>query len=199
FMTHRIRKAMDDLKASPFGGDGGNLESDETFVGDKAKNVHNNKPVPKKHAVHALVERGGRVPATHVADATAKTLRSVLEKHADKRSTLHTDDGLTGLSLGNDFASSTTVNHSASEYYRYKDGAGVQSAESFFAILKRQIFGIHHAVSEAHLQRYVTEAAFKWNHRIALGVDDTDRAKAALKSIGGKRLTYGTTRGAQDA
>jgi hypothetical protein len=113
-----------------------------------------------------------------------------MEKHAD---------GLTSLSLAKGFAASTTVNHSANEYYCYKDAAGVQSAESFFALLKRQIFGIHHAVSEAHLQRYVTEAAFRWNHRIALGVDDTGRAKAALKCIGGKRLTYGTTRAAQDA
>jgi transposase-like protein len=199
FMTHRIREAMRDINAGPIGGEGGDLESDETYIGGKAKNAHKGKPEPKKHAVHALVERGGRVRATHVADVTARTLRSVMEKHADKRSTLHTDDGLTGLSIGKDFAGSTTVNHSAGEYHRYKDGAGIQSAESFFAILKRQVYGTHHAISEAHLQRYVTEATFKWNHRIALGVDDTGRAKAALKSIGGKRLTYGTIRGAQNA
>lgn len=199
FMTHRIREAMRDTDAGPIGGAGGDLESDETYVGGKAKNAHKGKPAPRKHAVHALVERGGRVRATHVADVTAKTLRTVMEKHADKRSTLHTDDGLAGLSLGKDFAASTTVNHTAGEYHRYKDGAGIQTAESFFALLKRQIYGTHHAISEAHLQRYVTEATFKWNHRVALGVDDTARAKAALKSIGGKRLTYGTTRGAQTA
>lgn len=39
----------------------------------------------------------------------------------------------------------------------------------------------------------------KWNHRIALGIDDNARAEAALKAIGGKRLTYGTTRKAQNA
>jgi hypothetical protein len=80
------------------------LESDETFVGGKKKNVHVGKPEPKKHAVHALVEPGGHQRATHVPDVSAKTLRAVLEKHADKRSALHTDDGLANLSLGKDFA-----------------------------------------------------------------------------------------------
>jgi hypothetical protein len=31
----------------------------------------------------------------------------------------------------------------------------VQSAEAFFAILKRGIYGTFHSVSEQHLQRYV--------------------------------------------
>ena len=144
----RIREAMTDANAGPIGGEGGNLESDETYVGGKKKNAKG-KPEPKKHAVHALVERGGHVRATHVADVTAKTLRSVMEKHADKRSTLHTDDGLTGLSIGKDFAASTTVNHTADEYYRHKDGAGIQSAEAFFAILKRGVIGSFHSISSS--------------------------------------------------
>lgn len=52
------------------------------------------------------------------------------------------------------------------------------------------MYGTHHAVSEQHLQRYVNEAAFKWNHRAALEVDDTERARAALRGISNKRLTY---------
>ena len=80
FMVMRIREAMRiDAKGNPIGGAGGDLESDETYVGGKAKNAHKGKPEPKKHAVHALVERGGRVRATHVADETAKTLRTVME------------------------------------------------------------------------------------------------------------------------
>jgi transposase-like protein len=190
FMAHRIRAAMAPAHGGKLGGEGKALESDETFVGGKAKNAHKGKPVPKKHAVHALVERGGRVSARHVADVTAKTLRSVMEKHADKRSTLHTDDGLTGLSLGNDFASSMTVNHSAGEYYDRKSGAGIQSAESFFAILKRGVMGSFHSISEKHLQRYVDEFAFRWDNRSAMGVEDTERAALAIKGARGKRLTY---------
>jgi transposase-like protein len=191
FLCMRVREAMKiDAKGNPIGGEGKGLESDETFVGGKAKNAHKDKPIPKKHAVHALVERGGRVRATHVADVTAKTLRSVMEKHADKRSVLHTDDGLAALSIGQDFASSTTVVHSAGEYYRYKDGAGIQSAESFFAILKRGVMGSFHSVSEQHLQRYVDEFAFRWDNRSAMGVEDAERARRMVKGGIGRRLTY---------
>jgi hypothetical protein len=134
------------------------------------------------------VEPGGHLRATHVPDVSAKTLRSVLEKHADMRSALHTDDSLANLSLGQDFASHKTVVHSQDEYY--KDGAGTQSAEAFFAILKRGIMGSFHSVSEQHLQRYVDEFAFRWNHRSALGIEDTERASRMVKGAIGRRLTY---------
>jgi len=52
------------------------------------------------------------------------------------------------------------------------------------------MYGTHHAVSEQHLQRYVSEVAFKWNNRAAFEVTDTMRANAALQGIAGKRLTY---------
>jgi transposase-like protein len=43
FMNHRIREAMGLSKsAGPIGGAGKTVESDETFVGGKAKNVHKN-------------------------------------------------------------------------------------------------------------------------------------------------------------
>jgi transposase-like protein len=47
FMAHRLRAAMTpDIKAGPLGGEGKVLESDQTFVGGKAKNAHKNKPIP---------------------------------------------------------------------------------------------------------------------------------------------------------
>lgn len=64
--------------------------------------------------------------------------------------------------IGREFRSHETVNHGAGEYVRGK--AHTNTAESFFAIVKRQMYGTHHTVSEQHLQRYVSEAAFKWNN-----------------------------------
>jgi transposase-like protein len=192
FMTMRIREAMTPSKGStgPIGGEGKTVESDETFVGGKKKNVHRGKPEPQKHAVHALVERGGELRAKHVADVTAKTLRETLVTQASRKSHLRTDDSLAYYWTGREFASHRSVNHSAGEYVSRDGDTHVNTAESFFAIIKRQMYGTHHAVSEAHLQRYVTEAAFRWNNRTALGIDDTARASAALKGIEGKRLTY---------
>jgi transposase-like protein len=51
FMCHRIREAMKPSdNADPIGGHSKVVESDETFVGGKKKNVHKGKPEPKKRA-----------------------------------------------------------------------------------------------------------------------------------------------------
>lgn len=150
-----------------------------------------NKPTPKKHAVVALIERGGEVRAKHVPDVTAKTIREVLVTQASRKSDLATDESLVYEHLGKEFAAHHTVNHSQKEYV---NGEGSTStAEAFFSLLKRRVYGTHHAISEAHLQRYVAEAAFAWNHRISQGFDDTDRANAAICNSSGKRLTYRRT------
>jgi transposase-like protein len=195
FLMHRIREAMapETVKtAGPLGGAGKVIESDETFVGGKKKNVHNGKPEPKKYPVVALVERGGQMRAKHVADVTAKTVREVLVTQVSRKSELNTDDSLVYYWVGREFAKHRSVNHSKDEYVG-KDGETVNSAESFFAILKRGIMGSFHSISEQHLQRYVTEFEFRWNTRVALEIDDTMRAAAILKGAEGKRLTYRRT------
>lgn len=191
FLSMRIREAMGlspETSDEPMGGPGKKVESDETFVGGKKKNVHNGKPEPKKHAVHALVERGGQLRAKHVADVTAKTVRGVLKKHVDHRSHLMTDDSLVYYHVGRDFAAHDAVNHSRDEYVRGE--AHVNTAESFFSLVKRGMYGTYHAVSEKHLNRYVAEAQFKWNNRSKIGVEDTERATNAIKGAEGKRLMY---------
>jgi hypothetical protein len=50
--------------------------------------------------------------------------------------------------------------------------------------------GIYQHCSEKHLHRYLAEFDFRYNNRIALGVNDTARTEAALRGIVGKRLTY---------
>lgn len=192
FMTMRLREAMREVDGGPIGGEGKVVESDETFVGGKKKNVHKGKPEPKKHAVHALVERGGKVRGKHVADVTAKTLRKSLEE-VSKKSELHTDDSLAYYWIGPSFAKHRAVNHSAGQYVSRDGEAHIQSAESFFALLKRGVYGSFHSVSEQHLQRYVDEFCFRWNARASLGVEDVERAALLLKGSAGKRLTYRRT------
>jgi hypothetical protein len=45
-------------------------------------------------------------------------------------------------------------------------------------------------VSEHHLKRYLAEFDFRYNQRVALGIDDAERTVSALRGIVGKRLTY---------
>lgn len=192
FLSMRIREAMHmepETEGGPeMGGEDKIVETDETYVGGKVRNVHNGKPEPKKHAVMALVERGGKLRARHVPNVTAKTLRGVLKKHVDAKSHLMTDDSMVYEYVGRDFAKHDAVNHSRDEYVRGK--AYTNTAESFFAIVKRKVYGSHHAISEKHLQRYMTEAEFMWNNRSANGIEDTERAQNAVRGAAGKRLIY---------
>jgi transposase-like protein len=195
FLSMRIREAMGlapEADSEPLGGAGKAVETDETNVGGKAKNVHKGKPIPPKRPVVALVERGGKLKAKQVTNVDAKNIRKVLN-NVDRKSHLLTDDSLIYYHLGPTFAKHGAVNHSADEYVR--GDAPLNTVESFFALPKRGVYGNFHAVSEQHLQRYVNEATFKWNNRIKLGIHDAERANNAIKGARGKRLMYRQPRG----
>jgi hypothetical protein len=82
-------------------------------------------------------------------------------------------------------------NHAANEYVR--GDAYTNTIDGYFSILKRGIYGVYHHVSQEHLKRYLAEFDFRYNERIALGIDDVERTSRALRGIVGKRLTYRTT------
>lgn len=50
--------------------------------------------------------------------------------------------------------------------------------------------GICQHCGEKHLHRYLAEFDFRYNNRVALGIDDCNRAVDALLGAVGKRLTY---------
>jgi ISXO2 transposase-like protein len=80
------------------------------------------------------------------------------------------------------------VNHAAKEYAR--GDITTNTIESYFSVFKRGMRGTYQHCSEKHLHRYLAEFDFRYNNRIALGVDDTSRANELAKGIVGKRLTY---------
>ena len=53
--------------------------------------------------------------------------------------------------------------------------------------------GVNQHSSEKHLHRYLAEFDFRYNNRIALGVNDAMRADIAIQGAAGKRLTYRRT------
>src|SRR2546421_196665 len=79
-----------------------------------------------------------------------------------------------------------------------KEGAetpkgGYSHMDAVLALVERGVKGVYQHCDEKHLHRYVAEFEFRYNNRIALGVDDRDRAEAALLGVKGKRLTYRRT------
>jgi transposase-like protein len=196
FMCHRIREAMRDGKVpGPLGGANKVVEVDETYVGGKSKNRKNR--VPPKEIVLSLVERDGKVRSRHVADVTGATLRDTMVDQIDKASYIMTDEAPAYTKIGDDFAGHGTVNHSAEEYVRAAFWH-TNTVEGYFSILKRGVIGTYHHVSAEHLHRYLGEFDFRYNQRIALGVDDDARMASVAKGVVGKRLTYRRTDKRQD-
>jgi len=187
FMAHRIREAMTNAPTKRMGGPGKILEADETFFGRKP-GTKKRRAYHHMNTIVSLVERGGEVRSFHAPSANSRTVRRVLDGQADKRSNLMTDSARHYRTIGKEFASHERVNHMIGEYVR--GNAHTNTIESYFSLLKRGLVGTFHHVGVQHLQRYVSEFDFRYNHRKAT---DAERATAMLRGIEHKRLTYRRT------
>ncbi len=187
FMMHRIRYAMTD--DAPPDKLKGIIEIDETYVGGKPKPYTGKSGKGTlKTPVVALVQREGNVRARVMPTVNSKNLREAIDESVDcKRSVLMTDESPLYSQPGKKFLfGHETVNHRRKEYAR--DGfAHCNTAESFFALIKRGMYGVYHNVSKKHLHRYVNEFAFRWNGR---KLEDGERTIAAIRGAEGKRLYY---------
>lgn len=187
-MAHRVRYAMNSGGlAAPLKGD---VEVDETYVGGKPRKGSTKKLMrgrgTKKQPVVALVERNGMVRTRVVPNVSGATLRMVILESVYRDSRIITDEWSGYRGVGRHFTGGhETVTHSAGEYVR--GDAYTNTAESFFALLKRGIVGAFHSVSKKHLWRYADEFEFRWNHR---KISDHERMLAAIAQSGGKRLPY---------
>lgn len=190
FMAHRIREAMrSGSLAAPMGGSGAPVEVDETFFGQK-KGVAKARGTAHKHAILSLVERGGQVRSVHVADIKTKTILPIVEANVAKEARVMTDDALQYHGKLGEFAEHGVVNHSVGEYVVRGTDIHTNTVESYFSVFKRGMRGTYQHCDERHLHRYLAEFDFRHNHRIALGVDDEERAVKMLEGAKGKRLTY---------
>ena len=176
-------------RPGPRGGSG-IVEADETFIGRK-------KGVPKprggtshKHAVLSLVERGGDVRSVHVDNVRADTIVPIVNESIAKEARVMTDNAATYYGKI-DAASHEAVNHVAGEYVR--GDVHTNTVEGYFSIFKRGMKGVYQHCDEKHLHRYLAEFDFRYNNRVARGVNDEQRAAKAVTGVVGKRLTYRTT------
>jgi hypothetical protein len=195
FLMHRIREAMRHGPLDgPLGGLGKTVEVDETYIGTK-KGAAIRRGHTHKHAVLALVEREGGVRSFKLNGLKVRDVEPIVRKNIAKETSIVTDEATIYPDVTFGFANHTSVNHSAKEWVkRGQSDVHTNTVEGYFSIFKRGMKGVYQHCSEQHLHRYLAEFDFRYNNRVALGVDDSERAERMALGVKGKRLTYRRSR-----
>lgn len=201
FLGHRIREALGTREPGQMGGEDSIVEIDETFIGKK-EGFEKRRGSAHKNVILSLVERGGSVRSFHVDSTKKVDVLPIIKAQVAKKTHVMTDEAAQYAQLENEFAEHDVVDHSRKEYAYADRKTGtiitVNSAESYYAVFKRGMFGTYQWCSEKHLHRYVAEFDFRHSNRSKVGVDDTERANRALIGVKGKRLTYETAKGIKE-
>ncbi len=193
FMLHRIRLAM---KTGSLLALSGEVEADETYVGGKARNMHESARERKgvaqggsgKTVVLGMRQRDGRVAATVVPNASSKALQGEIHHAVRRGSTLYPDAHRGYIGLGQDFEHKV-IDHAE----KYVEGrVHTNGIENFWSLLKRGLHGTYVSVEPFHLFRYLDERVFTYNLREHT---DAGRFDAVLDAITGRRLTYAEVTG----
>jgi transposase-like protein len=203
FMLHRIRLAMQDDSDAKLSGV---VESDETYMGGKAANMHLDKLTRLKMKGHVragtegkaivmgLLERHGKAKTKVLPNVRSYHIRSTVIQHVEKGSTVYTDSLRSYRNLPVDGFAHDFVDHT--EQY-VKGAVHTNGLENFWSLLKRTIKGTYVSVEPFHLQAYCDEQAFRFNNRLPMR--DADRFSFLVRKCAGKRLTYAELTGKTDA
>ena len=215
FVLHRLRLALKSGSITKLGGPDSEVEVDETFIGQKAKNMHKSRKLrlirarnevqnyksqggpgslPGKTAVMGMLDRQQRkVRATVVPNVKRETLQAKILNGIEHGTKLYTDTAVVYDELAQTYAHEM-VNHLEG----YVQGrVHTNGLENFWSLLKRSLNGSYVAVEPFHLFRYVDEQVFRFNNRGTRKekVTDADRFELALSQIAGKRLTFAEVTG----
>lgn len=190
FMLHRIRLAM---QTGTFEKLTGHVEADETYIGGKARNMHEHtrkqkikgrgRSLNNKTAVMGTLERGGKVRANVVKDVSHSTIHKHVQQAVAPGANLYSDALRSYEGLDVDYEHQV-IDHAEA----YVNGqVHTNGLENFWSLLKRGLGGTYISVQPYHLFRYLDEQVYRYNNR-----KDSDAARFAgvLQMVDGRRVTY---------
>ena len=111
-----------------------------------------------KTIIAGAVERGGNVKAAKVRYVGIEAPKFVFDNVA-KGTVLMTDEARHYHRMIEKGFNHRTINHSLKQYVL--GGTHTNTIEGFWSLFKRGINGIQHSVSDKHINRYLTEYAYR--------------------------------------
>jgi transposase-like protein len=204
FMLHRLRLVLKSQNLGfKIGGEGSEVEVDETFVGGKMKNMHKEKQnrvralnlygtaagVIGKTIVMGMLDRNARqIRAQVVPNVERLTLQNAVLNNVAHGTNVYTDQSPAYKRLNQTYVHEI-VNH-AETYVRGR--VHTNGLENFWSLFKRNLSGTYVCVEPFHLERYIDEQVFRYHNRATKEnpLTDADRFLLALSQVAAKRLTF---------
>ena len=181
-MLQQIRTAMGNVTHKEFFDT--IIEMDETYVGGKPRKDNNHDDDIKPDAPNKRGRGTNKTPVVGVIDRvnkqvfakvampnaegkklTAKQLINILNvvSKQENNNTIISDEFRSYNALSHKNFVHLRIDHQKA----FSDGFGTHTnnIESFWATLKRGVYGIYHHISVEHMQKYVDEFCFRYNNR----------------------------------
>ena len=172
-MWKQIRSVFNEGNTLKFAG---KVEVDETYIGGRVKGKRG-RGAAGKTIVLGIVERKGKAKGIVVSDVKAKTLIPLVEDNVSKNATVYTDDLPSYNNLNGVGYEHKSIAHSQKVFVA--GDIHTNNVEGFWSQLKRSINGTYHHVTAEHMQEYVDEYSFRYNHRN----DETPMFLTMLKAV----------------
>lgn len=138
------------------------IEADETYVGGVRKGKRG-RGAAGKTAVFGTIERKGKVKTVTVPNVKQATLIPLIVKMVPANAVITTDESNSYNKVKQLGHIHETVQHGRGEFGR--GDVHTNTIEGFWSQFKRSVHGTYHAVSPKHLQTYLDEFSFRYNHR----------------------------------
>ena len=141
----------------------GEFEVDETYIGGKKKPGKRGRGAGGKTPVLGVAQRKGNISTSIPTSLKSSVVVPLIKERVLPQSMIYTDEFPTYDYLKEHGFKHKRVRHASKVWVA--DDVHTNTIEGFWSALKRGINGVYHAVSVKHLQGYINEYSFRYNHR----------------------------------